>query len=73
MNRGLVIKHLQQAERHVAEGKQRIERQRELVAKLTAQGHDTSSAIDLLTVFEQTQAMHIAGRDRIHAELAEFP
>jgi hypothetical protein len=38
------MKHLAQAKRHVAEGEQRIARQKALIAKLPADGDDTALA-----------------------------
>ena len=70
MERSFEIGHLEQAERHVAEGEQHIARQRELIAELERDGHDTTTAIELLRTFEQSQAGHIADRDRIRAVLS---
>lgn len=54
------MKHLAQAKRHVAEGEQRITRQKALIAKLPADGDDTAQAntfvqalIDSLAVMRQ--------------------
>jgi hypothetical protein len=54
-----------QSERHVA-------RQRELVAELHNDGHDTLAARELLERFEDFQELHIAGRNRLQhqAQLA---
>ena len=71
MNRDLLATHLKQAERHVVEGEEHIARQRELIVRLERQGHDIESAVKLLSTFEQTQASHIADRDRLRAELSE--
>ena len=68
MKRQLEVGHLQQAERHVAEGEQHIARQRRLIADLERQGHDTALAVELLREFERTQASHIEDRNRIRAE-----
>jgi hypothetical protein len=40
--------HLALANRHVAEGEQRVANQRTLIAKLVAGGHDTTLASELL-------------------------
>jgi len=65
-----VVGHLAQAEKHIAEGEQHLARQRELIAELERDGHDTTTAIELLHTFEQSQAGHVADRDRIRAELS---
>ena len=70
MDRQLAIKHLEQAERHVALGEKHITRQRELIAQMEHGGHDTATAVDLLRIFELVQQNHVADRDRIRAELA---
>ena len=71
MDRALDIAHLEQAERHVAQGKWHIARQREVVAVLRVGGFDTRLAVDLLHTFEQIQATHVADRNRIQAELSK--
>lgn len=48
-----VLIHLVQAERHVSEGTQHVRRQRELVASLDRDGHDTTDARKLLAQFEE--------------------
>ncbi len=65
----LVREHLTQAERHVAEGERHVARQRELVAQLERDGHDTTAARKSLTQFEELQDMHIADRDRLRREV----
>ncbi|HEY7245359.1 MAG TPA: hypothetical protein VH678_15930 [Xanthobacteraceae bacterium] len=64
--------HLAQAERHVVQGEQHVTRQRDLVARLQMDGHDTDEALKLLSQFEELLAVHIADRDRLKAELAEL-
>jgi hemerythrin len=70
MNRGLLERHLAQAERHVTEGSIHVERQRELVQQLERKGQDSSGARSLLANFEDVLRMHIADRDRLATELA---
>jgi hypothetical protein len=52
--------HLAQADRHVAGAKERVVRQRHLIARLTANGHSVrdaesflSALTDILSVFER--------------------
>jgi hypothetical protein len=69
-DRAMLERHLAQAERHVSDGEHTVARQREIVAKLVKDGHDSRMAQELLTQFEQSQAIHVADRDRIRSELA---
>jgi hypothetical protein len=71
MEREMLIEHLSQAERHVAEGEMVVERQRNLVENLARDGHDTSKQAALLQQFEERLAMHIKDRDRVLKELAK--
>jgi hypothetical protein len=65
----LQLKHLAQAERHVAEGLEHIRQQQEIVAGLERDGHDATQARALLKTFLETQASHEEGLARIRAEL----
>ena len=64
----MIEKHLAQAEQHVADGERHITRQRQIIAELERDRHDAGSAKELLTIFEETQAIHIADRDRLKEE-----
>jgi hypothetical protein len=46
--------HLEQADRHVAEAKQRIARQRELIATLEFTNHPTEAAVSMLAAMEKS-------------------
>jgi Spy/CpxP family protein refolding chaperone len=59
------------AEQHVKEGEAIIERQRDLIARLTADGHDTAKANALLAQFIDTLRAQNEDRDRLQRELAE--
>ena len=65
----MLAEHLYLAERHVAQGEQHIERQRQIIHDLACGGHDTTEAKRLLTQFEELQSLHIGGRDRLRQEL----
>jgi hypothetical protein len=69
MDRTMLQDHLAPAERHVIEGERHIARQRELVAELKRDGHDSDLAQSLLRSFEELQAMHVADRGRLRKEL----
>jgi hypothetical protein len=44
MDRNMILNHLANAERHVAEGSAHVERQRELVERLSGHGHIEAAA-----------------------------
>jgi hypothetical protein len=69
MDRELLEDHLVKAERHVFEGGRHINRQREIIEMLERQSHDAGEARRLLRQFEELQALHVAGRDRLRREL----
>jgi hypothetical protein len=68
MDKALMRRHLAQAERHVAEGEAHLARQRELIRKLERDGHGTRAARLFLRSLEETQALHLADRERIRRE-----
>jgi hypothetical protein len=70
MSRETLIRHLAQAEAHIALGQKHIARQYEIIAELEKVGHESVTAKALLIVFEATHAIHIADRDQIAAEIA---
>ena len=70
MDRDMLLRHLAKANEHVEKGERHVSRQRELLAELERDGHDTTRAKQLLEQFEKLQEMHKAGRDRIERELA---
>lgn len=49
--------HVAEAKRHVAEGEQRVADQRVLIVDLERDGHDTTSARELLTMLETSLAL----------------
>ena len=65
-------RHLAQANEHVAQGERLIAEQRERIRLFALRGNDTSRAEELLRLFEDTQAHHVADRDRLIAELAGY-
>lgn len=69
MDPQMIKRHLAQAEQHVAEGEKHLIRQRELIAKLERDGHDTKEATAFLEQLEEMQGMHVADRDRLKNEL----
>ena len=71
MDRAIQLEHLAEAERHIAEGKARIVKQRAIIADLERDGHDTTQAYALLRTFLKTQAGHEEHRKSILDELAK--
>jgi hypothetical protein len=71
MDRQMLREHLQLAEKHVDEGEQHLRDQRRIVDELERDGHAKSAekARELLATMEQTQALHLADRDRLRAQL----
>jgi hypothetical protein len=65
MDRQMIADHLELAERHVSQGALHLEKQRQIIATLIEGGHDVRQAKDLLSVLEETQALHVADRDRL--------
>ena len=70
MDRAMLEQHLAQAKAHIAQGIEHLARQREIIDRLQVRGLDTASAIELLRLMEESQAAHVADRDRIVEELA---
>jgi hypothetical protein len=61
---------LERARRHVTDGERRVSEQRERVAELARDGHDTESAMRLLTTLERTLEImreHLALEERLAA------
>ena len=64
-----MLQHLKEAEEHVQGGDELLRRQRALIDELDRDGHDTSTAREVLRTLERSQSMHIADRDRILDEV----
>jgi hypothetical protein len=72
MDRQMIVDRLRLAEQHVKDGEAIVERQRVLVALLTAHGHPTTMAKELLAQFTRTLDTQISDRDRLQRELAAY-
>jgi hypothetical protein len=70
-DRAMIMEHLEQARRRVAEGERHIALQPEIVAEMERDGHDTSMSRQLLDQFEQICALYVAERARLEKELDE--
>jgi hypothetical protein len=71
IDRVQAARHLKLARRQVAEGRQRIAKQQELVARLERNGHDAKQANALLSQFEETLTLQKENLDRIKQEVGE--
>lgn len=69
LNIAILREHLAMANRHIASGNRVVIRQRELIAELKSDGHDTKDAVALLVQFEELLALHLSDRDRLFDEL----
>jgi hypothetical protein len=70
MERAMLIALLARTEKHLALGKQQINNQYRIIARLEEGGHDTAAAIELLKQFIETQQDNEEDRDRLLARLA---
>jgi len=69
MNRAMLEDHLAATEQQLAEVERHVAYQRELVAQLEYDGHDTAQATEILKQFEEVLAMHVADRDWLRKAL----
>jgi chromosome condensin MukBEF ATPase and DNA-binding subunit MukB len=72
MDRAVLLKHLQQARAHIAEGERHIRRQREIIDELERDGHNAELARELLVTLERVQETHISAGDRLVKMLEEL-
>jgi hypothetical protein len=72
-NRSLILRHLEQAERHVSLAQQLVARQTALIAKMKAAGLSTEEATNLLSTFLTCQKNHEDELVRVLEELACLP
>ena len=70
MDYAIVEEHLRRAKEHMAKGIENLRRQREIIAELERDGHDATTAKELLRTFEEVQAMHVGDVNRLTKELA---
>ena len=57
MERAMLLAVLAQAEQHIALGKEQINNQYRIIAKLESDGHDTEAAVELLKQFIELNRM----------------
>ena len=64
---------IQMVDDHIAQGARHVTRQREIVAWLTARGHPTDVAEQLLVEFQSTLLQHLAHRELMLHETEPDP
>jgi len=69
VNWAMLEDQLAAAERHLAEAERHIAYQRELLAQLEREGHNTAQATEVLKKFEEVLALRITDRDRVRKAL----
>jgi hypothetical protein len=75
MDRKMLQEHLEAAERHVAQGREHIAHQCELIAELERDGHHQAAAkaASMLETYMELQGLHEEDRDRLLNALGEDP
>jgi uncharacterized protein YhaN len=71
MDHALLAKHLEEAERQVAQGKDHIAKQQAIIADLERDGHDTRQARTLLETLLESQALHEQHRGWLLRQIME--
>lgn len=71
MDRAMELRHLEQADRHIATGKRLISEQEDRIADLDRTGRDTTKSRTLLDSFYAIQVLHIQHREMILKALEE--
>jgi hypothetical protein len=66
----MLSERLEQAQRHVRDGRLHVQRQRAVIRRLERGGYDSREARWLLSTIEKLLRMHIRERDWLARELA---
>ena len=72
MSKEMELRHLELANRHIAEGQLRIAEQKARIEGLEQGGHDTTASNELLRVLEESLELMMRHRDLIVRELAQI-
>jgi hypothetical protein len=72
MDRVMIEEHLALAERHVSRGEELIAQQKQRIAEMERDGHDSRLHRELLEQFEEVQRLHLADLARLRNELNEI-
>jgi hypothetical protein len=70
MDRAIEEEHLRKAEAGIAQAIDRIERQRQLIERMAADGHDVTTATSMLQTMQETLDVMKQHRQAILKELA---
>lgn len=70
MDRALLLQHLAQARRRLADGKRQVERQRQIILMLRGCGRDITEAQALLERFTEAQALYLQKLLSVRVEVA---
>jgi hypothetical protein len=70
-DRVVATENLKLAERHIAEGRQRVNAQVALIVQLERRGHPVNEAKRLLQNLQRILALRVGTRDRIAEDLGE--
>ena len=70
MKRGLLQRHIEEAESRVQRGQRNVDHQRKTVLDLERDNQDATIATALLGMFEKALAGHVADRDQLLKQLA---
>ncbi|HLZ01085.1 MAG TPA: hypothetical protein VKR55_02925 [Bradyrhizobium sp.] len=71
MDRRMALEHLATTEKGIALGERHIAREEQMIADLDRAGADTKLALAVLATYRQTQAEHVAHRNRLLKMLRE--
>jgi len=70
MDRKTEEEHLRKADADIAQGRERIERQKQLIERMAAHGHDVTAAKSILQTLHETLEVMKEHRETILKELA---
>ena len=73
MDRDKLKRQLGETEEHVARSIQHVGEQWKLIARLEEKGQDTATSRRLLALLEESRDLHVADRDRLRRQLAQYP
>lgn len=65
MDGSILLRHLADAERHIARGVVHLARQEALIAQLEQDGQDSQTARAILATLRETQVLHLRERERL--------
>ena len=71
MDRQLLLEHLAETDRHIVMGRNLIARQQAEILRRQREGRDATRAERILEEALESQAMHVANRERLLKELRD--